>query len=133
MKIYELTVFIITFNNISWNSILLVEETWVLSQSLTNFIMQSCIVYILPWGWIKFSTLVVIGTACIGRCKSNSSMLVGIGGLSCLTPLSTIFQLYRGSQFYWWRKPEYLEKPLTFRKSLTNFINGSMMPYVVIK
>ena len=24
----------------------------------------------------------------------------------CLTPLSTIFQLYRGSQFYLWRKPE---------------------------
>jgi hypothetical protein len=81
---FKFMVFYATFNNISvisWQSVLLVEETLVSGEnhqpvaSHWETLSQCCIENTSPWTGFKLTTLVVIGIDCTDSCKFNYHMI----------------------------------------------------------
>ena len=85
-------VFNATFNNIvviSWTSVLLMKETEnhrsATSQWQTLSHNAASIKYTSSWAGFKLTTLVMIGTDCIGSCKSNYHTI------TATTPIKDIY------------------------------------------
>ena len=80
------------------------DEWYILSQ----WFIMLCL-------WLLYMFILCIELHCTSACPVREIKWVwnfNCLGLLYLTPLSTIFQLYRarGAQFYWWMRLEYLEK-----------------------
>ena len=87
-----------------------------------------CSIYELSWVWLEKKITILHKNKIMQKhldehrsiCVLRIKFWFGCG-LWCLTPLSTIFQLHRGSQFYWWRKPKYLVKTTDLPQVIDKF------------
>jgi hypothetical protein len=98
-------------HKITVNAVLESKQYFERNDHVTQSIVQF---YIFNERRCKPSWYFNIAKRCIfsfsGHLNISSLINYMMDGLWCLTPLSTIFQLYRGGQFYRCRKPKYTEK-----------------------
>ena len=104
-----------------------VYETYFFLSIVDKYQFRGCISNIVDtWHWTRcwpgtsIKWLSVINKKAL-LCTAYTLYLWLVWFLWCLTPLSTIFQIYRGGFIGGWNRRT-RRKPLTCRKSLTNFI-----------
>jgi hypothetical protein len=89
--LFDLMVFNATFNNISvisWWSVLLVEENWRPGENNLSQLtdkLYHIMLYTSSWSKLAITISVVIGTDCIGSCKSNYHTITAVTPLKAFS------------------------------------------------